>query len=50
MPGNMNTNSMEALRFPLEQQLLDIMRTSNAENQDHFKGKSSLSPFFCHYS
>ncbi|KAG8198307.1 hypothetical protein JTE90_021561 [Oedothorax gibbosus] len=44
MPGNMNTNSMEALRFPLEQQLLDIMRTSNAENKDHFKGYVNYTP------
>ncbi|CAL1276396.1 unnamed protein product [Larinioides sclopetarius] len=38
MASNVNSNSMDALRFPLEQQLLDIMRTSNADNQDHFKG------------
>ncbi|GFY52477.1 cytoplasmic polyadenylation element-binding protein 3 [Trichonephila inaurata madagascariensis] len=40
--SNMNTN-MEALRFPLEQQLLDLMRT-NAEPQEHFKGYMNYAP------
>ncbi|GIY82363.1 uncharacterized protein CEXT_203561 [Caerostris extrusa] len=36
--SNVNSNSMDALRYPIEQQLLEIMRTSSADNQDHFKG------------
>ena len=42
MAGNINSSTIDALRFPLEQQLLDIMRSSNADNQDHFKGKCFL--------
>lgn len=41
MPGNI-TSPLDNLRFPLEQQLLDIMRTT-VDSQDHYKGKS---PFF----
>ncbi|XP_015914241.1 cytoplasmic polyadenylation element-binding protein 2 isoform X2 [Parasteatoda tepidariorum] len=43
LTNNMQSNSMDALRFPVEQQLLDIMRTTNADNQDHFKGYMSYS-------
>ncbi|XP_054708199.1 cytoplasmic polyadenylation element-binding protein 2-like [Uloborus diversus] len=41
--GNINSSAIDALRFPLEQQLLDIMRTSNTDNQDHFKGYMNYS-------
>ncbi|RWS26263.1 cytoplasmic polyadenylation element-binding protein 3-like protein, partial [Leptotrombidium deliense] len=38
--GNIGTgtnNPLDTLRFPLEQQLLEIMRSASGDNQDHYK-------------
>ncbi|XP_067129447.1 cytoplasmic polyadenylation element-binding protein 2-like isoform X2 [Centruroides vittatus] len=40
--GNVNLSPLDTLRFPLEQQLLDIMRT--ADGQDHYKGYMNYNP------
>jgi hypothetical protein len=39
MSGGMGsaTSPLDTLRFPLEQQLLEIMRTTG-DSQDHYKG------------
>lgn len=36
--GNGSSNPLDNLRYPLEQQLLEIMRNASGESQDHFKG------------
>uniref|UniRef100_T1KQ79 RRM domain-containing protein n=1 Tax=Tetranychus urticae TaxID=32264 RepID=T1KQ79_TETUR len=38
--GNGSSNPLDNLRYPLEQQLLEIMRNASGESQDHFKATS----------
>lgn len=33
------SNALDNLRYPLEQQLIEIMRNSGGDNQDHYKGE-----------
>ncbi|RWS06150.1 cytoplasmic polyadenylation element-binding protein 3-like protein, partial [Dinothrombium tinctorium] len=35
--GSGTANPLDTLRFPLEQQLLEIMRSATGDNQDHYK-------------
>jgi hypothetical protein len=43
MSGGMGstTSPLDTLRFPLEQQLLEIMRTTG-DSQDHYKGNDLI--------